>query len=195
MNQDLFPEIRKTIIEFEEVEINEKRKVELAPLINYLREKLIHKEPLILNFIGVNNSHRSIIAQIWAETLGHYFNIDVRSFSGGFDSVSLSGKAIEGLRAEGFELIKRREKEIYFVLYSDEADPIAVFAKKVDDPINPPAGYIAISINPEVKKDELSDSETFFDFYPDYTVEQLKELANKVSEDLYYIFKSLGSAH
>ena len=70
--------------------IPEERKARLQSLIEYIQDKVTMGELINLNFICTHNSRRSHLAQIWAQTMACYFNIDqLFCFSGGTEATAL----------------------------------------------------------------------------------------------------------
>ncbi|HMQ06094.1 MAG TPA: protein-tyrosine-phosphatase [Saprospiraceae bacterium] len=141
----LFPEIKKQIKTILKQDIEDDRLLLLNPLIRLLKDKIQLNENIKLNFICTHNSRRSQFSQIWAKTAAHYFGYDVETFSGGTEVTELNKKVVASLIRSGFRLIEKGETNpYYFIFYSEDADPIVAFSKKIDDQINPIDNFIAV---------------------------------------------------
>ena len=75
ISSTLFSEIEKLIKELNPQTIEEERKTVLQPLINFIQLKISTGQEIRVNFICTHNSRRSHFAQVWAQTLAHYFKI------------------------------------------------------------------------------------------------------------------------
>ena len=146
---ELFPSLQITadqlIHEFDQ--IGEDRRKLLRELSNLVREKLIANQSASLNFICTHNSRRSHIAQLWAQTAAHYFNIpNVECFSGGTEATAFNPRAVKAMQDVGFHISKMKDGDNprYEVLFSSEAPPVISFSKKYDDPFNPVKNFAAV---------------------------------------------------
>lgn len=124
----------------------ERRKL-LKELSDFIEEKLKAHQEISLNFICTHNSRRSHIAQIWAQTAAHYFNIpNVKCFSGGTEATAFNPRAVKAMQDVGFNIFKIKEgaNPRYEARFSPEAPPIIAFSKKYDNPFNPDRDFAAI---------------------------------------------------
>ncbi len=194
MNQHIFPDLRERIESFKKIKISEERLISLSPLINYLRKKLSHTEPVKLNYIGINNSHRSLIAQVWTQVAAVYFNLDIRSYSCGISQRRILPQTIKIMKEHGFKVFKKSsDEQVYFAWYSQEEDPITLFSKKTNDLINPPADFAAVFTflaDPETKllfdHAEKSIQLDFPDSYSKTDVTSIEKWSEKFSCELFY---------
>ena len=127
--------------------IPEERKARLQPLIEYIQDKVTMGELINLNFICTHNSRRSHLAQIWAQTMAYYFNIDqLFCFSGGTETTALYPSVKDTLERQGFKfkLTTAGKNPHYHLLFSDDAPAIVAFSKKHDDLFNPSSNFAAI---------------------------------------------------
>ncbi|HEV8513792.1 MAG TPA: protein-tyrosine-phosphatase [Cyclobacteriaceae bacterium] len=145
----LFSPLMKTVdqltSEFEL--IPEDRKKLLKELTDFVEEKFKTHEEISLNFICTHNSRRSHIAQIWAQTAAHYFNIsNVKCFSGGTEATAFNPRAVKAMQDVGFNISKVKEGDNpqYEVRFSSDAAQIISFSKKYDDPLNQSKDFGAI---------------------------------------------------
>ena len=127
--------------------IPEGRKARLQSLIEYIQDKVTMGELINLNFICTHNSRRSHLAQIWAQTMACYFNIDqLFCFSGGTEATALYPSIKDTLERQGFEfeISSAGKNPHYHLLFSDDAPAIVAFSKKYDAPFNPSSNFAAI---------------------------------------------------
>lgn len=127
--------------------INGDRKTNLQPLIDFIQRKATGGVDINLHFICTHNSRRSLLAQVWAQVAGAYFNIPhVHCYSGGTEETALFPKVAETLADQGFTVFKIAETDnsVYAIKYSDNAVPIIAFSKKYNSPFNPASAFAAI---------------------------------------------------
>ena len=72
----MFEKLKFIIDQIDEKSVISERQSSLKPLIDYIDGKLINKRQVNLNFICTHNSRRSHLAQVWAQTIAHYFNFN-----------------------------------------------------------------------------------------------------------------------
>ena len=127
--------------------IAEERKATLQEFIDYLQYKVALGARVNLNFICTHNSRRSHLAQIWAQTMACYFNIDsLFCFSGGTEATALYPSVKETLEGQGFEfeITSAGTNPHYQIRFSDNKPAIIAFSKKYDALINPSSNFAAI---------------------------------------------------
>jgi len=143
----LLPKVQEFIDGLKPSEITNERKKILMPLIAYIKEKLEKGADVNLNFICTHNSRRSQLSQVWAYTLAFHFDMEtICAYSGGTEATALHQNAIKALANTGFKIAKKEKGEnpVYFILSSDEADPLPCFSKLYNDPINCSAPFAAV---------------------------------------------------
>lgn len=140
-------QIQHTINQFDYSSIQEERKKDLVPLIEYINQKLEDKQPIQLNFICTHNSRRSQMAQIWAKVAAHTNGIEVSTFSGGMEITAFHPNAVKAMIALGFEIeadSQEKENPNYMLRFSSSTKEMKLFSKKYDDPFNPQQKFAAI---------------------------------------------------
>lgn len=135
--------------------VTEERKVVLQPLIEFIQKKLDLGEQIRISFICTHNSRRSLLAQVWAQTLAHHFNLkNVFCYSGGTESTSLFPKVAEVLKKVGFKvkMLSKGKNPIYCIHYSKNEHPVVGFSKEIDHDFNPESCFAAIMTCSQVEK-------------------------------------------
>ena len=139
--------IREIIAQLSTERISEERKIVLQPLIEFISSKISKNEEVRLNFICSHNSRRSNLSQIWAQTMGNYYQIEnVFCYSGGTEATAMFPKVAETLTNLGFEILKLSETEnpVYAVKFAENEHAVICFSKKYDDDFNPKSEFAAI---------------------------------------------------
>ncbi len=128
-------------------EISSKRKDLLESVANYISEKVKENKTININFICTHNSRRSIMGQIWAQTVSEYFNVpNVKCFSGGTEATAFNPRSVSAIKDFGFKLeqMDKTENPLYHVYFSEDKEPLKCFSKIYSDKLNPQKNYIAI---------------------------------------------------
>ncbi|WP_109829692.1 protein-tyrosine-phosphatase [Reichenbachiella versicolor] len=126
-------------------EISEERKEVLQPLIDYIQGKVSLGEDVNLNFICTHNSRRSQFAQLWAHTASHYYDIPVKSMSGGVEVTFFNERAVASIKRMGFRVFFAREQNpIYSVFDAEEGKSLKMFSKLFDDRKNDASKFAAV---------------------------------------------------
>lgn len=121
--------------------ISKSRLVLLDQLAAYLKE---HSHPK-LNFICTHNSRRSHLAQVWAQTMAHYFGVTVHTYSGGTEATAFHPNAVAALERAGFRISEGMgENPRYELTFGPDQEPMICFSKTFDDPFNPKENFAAI---------------------------------------------------
>lgn len=126
--------------------ISEERKVVLEPFVAYLKQKRTNGEQIKLNFICTHNSRRSQFAQVWAATMGVYFDIPLESFSGGVEITACNERTIASLKRTGFGVQSEGEGNPKYTINfgNDTKNKLVLFSKLFDDVSNPTEGFAAL---------------------------------------------------
>lgn len=201
----LFSEIEKTISSLNTASISKERQTSLQPLVDYIQLKVLNNESIRLNFICTHNSRRSHFAQIWAQAIACYFNINkFFSYSAGTEATALYPNVVETLKTSGFQIrvISEGENPIYSIKYGENSHPIIGFSKTLEDDFNPKSKFAAImtcdSANeacPFVSGAEIRIPITFedpkaYDNTP-LATEKYRERSLQIATELFYIFTQI----
>jgi arsenate reductase len=145
MKNTFYSPLLQTIASLPISSINSERMVLLEELAQYLRETLITGPEIRLNFICTHNSRRSQFSQIWGQTAAAYYGIEVFCYSGGVEVTAFNPRAVAAIQRDGFKVVQKEgENPIYFVLFSDDSEPIVAFSKVYDDTINATKDFAAV---------------------------------------------------
>lgn len=203
----LFPSLEAIVQGLNPMHISEERKAVLQPLVAFIQSKVANDQAIYLNFICTHNSRRSHFAQVWAQTLAHYFNVKrVFCYSGGTETTALFPMVAQTLKDAGFQIqtIAEGENPIYSIKYAENAHPVIGFSKKLDHDFNPKTGFGAVmtcdSANeacPFVPGAEKRIPITFedpkaFDHTPQQA-EKYRERSLQIATELFYVFTQLNA--
>lgn len=149
IQKNIFPALMTTIqkLTAEFNEIHAERKATIALLTQFIMAKRNHHEKALLNFICTHNSRRSHMAQIWAQTAAHYFNIkNVETYSGGTEATAFNPRAVKAMIDAGFNIVVKKDgvNPVYEVAFSSDTQPLLVYSKKYDDAANPKVDFAAV---------------------------------------------------
>ena len=186
--------------------IPEERKARLQSLIEYIQDKVTMGELINLNFICTHNSRRSHLAQIWAQTMACYFNIDqLFCFSGGTEATALYPSIKDTLERQGFEfeISSAGKNPHYHLLFSDDAPAIVAFSKKYDAPFNPSSNFAAIItcsqadencpmiVGAEKKILMRYEDPKIYDYSPQET-EKYTACSLQIACEIYFVFSEIN---
>ena len=147
MNYHIFPTLQTTIESLDFNDINQDRKTNLINLGKFIQRKLVSDQIVNLNFICTHNSRRSHLAQIWAQAVACYCNLDnVFCYSGGTEATALFPATANVLVESGFEIdhLSQGNNPIYMIKFADLLPPIIGFSKTYDHRFNPQSGFAAV---------------------------------------------------
>ena len=124
------------------------RKVELAKVADYIRERLSRSQPAELTFICTHNSRRSHLSQIWAQVAAEFYGLKgVATYSGGTEATAFNPRAVAAMQRCGLKIVAddpSASNPRYSVFTSDSASPQVCFSKAYGDAPNPSTGYCAV---------------------------------------------------
>jgi len=143
----MFPQLNQTLQILSKGSIPKERMALLQPLIDYIKQKRKEHKPVRLHFICTHNSRRSHLAQVWAQTMAHYWQIkDVACYSGGTEATALFPKVAETLSHQGFSVQKLSDdgNPIYAVKFDENEPAVMGFSKTFEHLFNPVASFAAI---------------------------------------------------
>lgn len=199
----MYKEIDNSIHSILQIGIPNNRKSTLTPLIQYIHQKLISKEPINLNFICTHNSRRSQFSQVWAYTAAHYYGIHANCFSGGVEVTAFNPRAVESLNRSGFKIEhEKSENPKYKVYISDDIEPLVAFSKLFDDPVNSAQKFAAVMtcshadencpfIPGTEKRIAVNyDDPKEFDNTP-LEAEKYDERSHQIAGEMFYVFANL----
>lgn len=185
--------------------ISDERKKMLQPLVDFIRQKVILKEAIRLNFICTHNARRSHLSQVWAQTMAYYSGVErMYAYSGGAESTTLYPAVAEILNEVGFQidLISGGQNPVYGIKYAGNEAPVIGFSKKFDDAFNPVSDFAAIMVCSEaaencpfvagaVKRISVTyeDPKSFDN--SSLQAEKYAERSTQIATEMYYIFSQI----
>ena len=199
----LLPELEKTLDQVKSLNISEERKEILKVLIDYIQSKIDQGNDVNLNFICTHNSRRSQFTQIWAQTAADYFGIEANCYSGGVEVTAFNERAVASIKRSGFKVSSKGEvNPTYFILNSNDGEPISAFSKLFDDPINRAGQFAAIMTcshadencpfipGTEKRIPVRYDDPKEFDDTPQ-EAEKYDERSKQIASELFYVFSQV----
>ena len=125
--------------------IADKRKQVLKELVSYVQESKDANGEVNLNFICTHNSRRSQFSQIWAKVLAEYYQIELKSFSGGVEVTACNERTIQSLKNTGFNVSQKGDvNPKYQVTWDSKNEGIELFSKLFNDEVNPVKNFAAV---------------------------------------------------
>ncbi len=188
--------------------ISEERRQVLQPLVDYIQEKVNSKEEILLNFICTHNSRRSHLAQIWAKSMAHFYNVTkVKCYSGGTEATAVFPMIIKTLENTGFQIIKLSEEDnpSYSIKYAENTTPIIAFSKSIEHQQNPKSNFAGIMtcsqaeetcpfvIGAEKRISINYKDPKEFDNTP-LQEEKYQERSLQIATELHYVFSKIKSS-
>lgn len=198
MNKELLAFIRSLSTE----EISASRKNELTPIADYISKRIEGGSIVNLNFICTHNSRRSHFAQVWAQVIASFLNLNsIRCYSGGTEATAVYFSVLKTFEKTGFKISKLSEDQnpVFAINFSQDEHPIIAFSKKYDNSFNPDH-FIAIMTCddadqncPFIPSAEKRFKMTFEDpKYSDQTeaeAETYRERSHQIATEILYVLK------
>ena len=202
----LFNDLQTAIKSLNTNSISLMRQNSLKPLIDFIQSKVDAEQTIKLNFICTHNSRRSHLSQVWAQTLGYFYNIkDLFCFSGGTESTALFPAAAKALEASGFKIDSQTQMKnpLYAIRFAVNETPVKGFSKTYDHAENPKTAFAAILTCSQADKDcpyipgaEVRISLPFedpkaYDNTPQQG-EKYRERSLQIATELKYVFSNIN---
>jgi arsenate reductase (thioredoxin) len=127
--------------------VPDERKVVLGDIARTIAGRLEDGHDANLTFICTQNSRRSHMSQIWAQTAARYYGLDrVHAYSGGTQETCCNPRTITAMRRAGFtvEDATTGDNPVYLIRYADDRPPIRAYSKRYNTDDNPKEGFIAL---------------------------------------------------
>lgn len=127
--------------------IPKERKVLLAEIAATMAVRLERGAEANLTFICTQNSRRSHMSQIWAQTAAYYYGLDrVHAYSGGTQATACNCRTVAAMRGAGFAIqdATTGDNPVYLVRYADDRPPLRSYSKLYNADANPKRGFIAL---------------------------------------------------
>lgn len=124
---------------FKKVKLEDDRKKLLLEIADKIAEELDISGLVNLNFICTHNSRRSQLAQTWGFFAASYFDLNIKSFSGGTEVTAFYRNTVKTLQKVGFlfQLIDfSHQNPKYSISFDGSKKSITGFSKRYDNPEN-----------------------------------------------------------
>lgn len=125
-----------------------KRSDELDSIAELIYNHLQNTSELSINYICTHNSRRSQFSQIWSDVAVAYYQLPIRSYSGGVEVTAFNPRAVQSCKRLGFQVSTKdnnlKDNPKYEVSFSDQAAPSLCFSKTFDDISSPNSNFFAM---------------------------------------------------
>lgn len=199
MNTALSPLVKKLSI----ANLTQKRKEELALLIDYIKTQKAQSKPLQLNFICTHNSRRSQFSQLWAKIMAQYHGIDCNTYSGGVEVTACNHRVIDTLLSQGFEIeIKENGDNPHYIIQMEGESFGEYFSKLYNDSSSPTKDFAAVMCCAHADENcpfipgadqriplRYKDPKAFDDTPEEKTAYQNKSI--EIATEMHYVFSSI----
>lgn len=203
----MFRRISETIEKLDTSSIPEERLQLLGRFVALLSDELKSNQVVKLNFICTHNSRRSHLAQVWAQTLADYFELNIQCFSGGTEATAVYSMIVKTLKKQGFEIgeLERPENPLYYLKSDKNAQPLLLFSKIYDDTFNPKNDFFAVMTCSDADENcpmVLGAKHRFALTYKDpktfdgsaQAEAKYLERSTQIATELYLVFKQLAKS-
>ena len=200
----MYQDIEEKIQELKLISPSPDRMFVLNQLIEYIKNKQVNQQEVLLNFICTHNSRRSQMAQVWASLLAQYYGVGLKAYSGGTEATAFHPNALSVFRRLGLEIDKHGEENPHYVLkYSQDQPAIVVFSKLYNHTSNPRENFVAImtcaeaDVNcPFIPEADQRISLTYEDPKEfdgtENAVEAYRFCADQIASEMNYVFQNLA---
>lgn len=121
------------------ITISADRKNLLSKIAEQIAKEYTVNELVHLNFICTHNSRRSQLGQVWSFFAAHYFDLNIKSFSGGTEVTAFFRNTVKTLQKAGFTFQLEdfsHQNPKYIISFSGTNDAILGFSKLYNDKVN-----------------------------------------------------------
>ncbi|MGM0636404.1 MAG: protein-tyrosine-phosphatase [Bacteroidota bacterium] len=202
----MYSEIKEKValIENQFSEIPAERKNHLAKIAQQLVNSSTKEKPLKLIFVCTHNSRRSQFAEVWANVIAEYYELNqAHFFSGGTEVTAFHPNAIAALAESGFKIsaTSTGKNPLYKIAFSDK-NHLACFSKLYDNENNPKTDFSVLMTCAEADENcpyipgaKRRASLTFedpkvYDGQVD-AVEKYKQTSLKIATEICYLIKHI----
>lgn len=119
--------------------LTEERKDLLLRIAETIAKEYALQEVVHLNFICTHNSRRSQLGQVWSFYAAHYFNLNIKSYSGGTEVTAFFRNTVKALQKTGFTFQLEdfsHQNPKYIISFPDTNKSIFGFSKLYNDEEN-----------------------------------------------------------
>lgn len=143
----MHPQLARSVSDLN-VDIPLDREERLSDIASWIKAKQHAKAPVHLVFICTHNSRRSQVAQAWSVALASGAGLNgIHAWSCGTEATCVAPTVIRELERAGFQVEDDGKGTGEFILtHSEDAEPLVLHSKTIDDPENPANGFAAIMV-------------------------------------------------
>ena len=124
---------------FKKIKLDDNRKELLLKIADKIAEELDISGLVNLNFICTHNSRRSQLAQTWAFFAASFFELNIKSYSGGTEVTAFYRNTVKTLQKVGFLFQLKdfsHQNPKYAISFDGSKKSINGFSKRYDNPEN-----------------------------------------------------------
>lgn len=148
-NANVLPSLRPYVgqVANELTMVSAERRVVLDAIAADIAAQLEAGKAVQLTFICSQNSRRSHMSQIWAQTAAYYYGLDkIHAFSGGTHATACNCRTVAAMRRVGFDIqdATTGDNPLYLVRYATDRPPIRAYSKPYNADGNPKHDFIAL---------------------------------------------------
>lgn len=121
------------------VSLTKERKDLLQRIAETIAKEYSLQEVVHLNFICTHNSRRSQFGQVWSFYAAHYFNLNIKSYSGGTEVTAFFRNTVKALQRTGFTFQLEdfsHQNPKYNISFPETSKSIFGFSKLYNDEEN-----------------------------------------------------------
>jgi arsenate reductase (thioredoxin) len=130
----------------ESSKLSDDRKTVLAPMAEYISQKLRSEREVEILFVCTHNSRRSQFSQFWVTVAADYYQLKhVHVASCGTTETACNPRTVASLRRFGVSVVKTSEGDnpTYLAQFSDDSPPVKLFSKALGHPSLPKGEFLA----------------------------------------------------
>ncbi|MCG2461037.1 protein-tyrosine-phosphatase [Flavobacteriaceae bacterium F89] len=202
----IFRPLEDTVAALDVDVISRSRRKVLRPLVDFICSKLDHQQEIRLVFVCTHNSRRSHLAQVWAQTMAHYFGVgSVVAYSGGTQATAMSPSVAKTLIATGYRVtpISSGANRVYAIKFAENEHPVMGFSKIYDHDFNPRFGFAAVMTCSQADRDcpyiEGAEKRISLPYEDPKLFDGTKEEEDKylersqqIAAEMHYVFSEIG---
>ena len=191
-----YPELEAYLkkVQAHTVHISADRKRALNELRDYAVQSMYQGRQASFLFLCVENCGRSIMAQVWMETMARTFELpNLLSYSGGTQPEQLQPGMIKALHSAGLQvkLSQEMHDKHMTVQLGPQYRSLNIFAKYFNDTSNPQRNFMAVATDkhtvPLLKSIKGASAQVALKYHQPHNAEEAMELNFAIATEMMYL--------